>query len=204
MKDKELEKQIKSQIESAAASLLDDDEICTSLNITPKDLEKHYEVVENARLKIKQRLNAKRILNANNTGEKVEDIIKDIPENTYKRKKPKTATKEVEGVVVGRGENKTVVPPEEVYKLAKLWCSMQEIADWFNIPRETLKYNFSDLIAKGRAETKQALRRAQLKNALGGNTSMQIWLGKNILGQSDNPINNESVQVLPWLEEDTD
>ena len=204
MKDKESEKQIKSQIESAAASLLDDDEICSSLNITPKDLEKHYEVVENARLKVKQRLNAKRILNANNTGEKVEDIIKDIPENTYKRKKPKTATKEVEGVVVGRGENKTVVPPEEVYKLAKLWCSMQEIADWFNIPRETLKYNFSDLIAKGRAETKQALRRAQLKAAIGGNTSMMIWLGKNILGQSDNPINNESVQVLPWLEEDTD
>ena len=200
MKDKELEKQIKSQIESAAASLLDDDEICTSLNITPKDLEKHYEVVENARLKVKQRLNAKRILNANNTGEKVEDIIKDIPENTYKRKKPKTATKEVEGVVVGRGENKTVVPPEEVYKLAKLWCSMQEIADWFEIPRETLKYNFSDLIAKGRAETKQALRRAQLKNALGGNTSMQIWLGKNILGQSDQPLNNESSQVLPWLD----
>lgn len=193
-------KQLQSQIESAAASLLEDDEICSSLNITAKQLLEHYDIVESARLRVKQRLNAKRILNANNTGDKVDEIIKDIPENTYKRKKPKTATKEVEGIVVGRGDNKTVIPPEEVYKLAKLWCSMQEIADWFEIPRETLKYNFSDLIAKGRAETKQALRRAQLKNALGGNTSMQIWLGKNILGQSDQPLNNESSQVLPWLD----
>ena len=122
----------------------------------------------------------------------------------YNRKNKKWGTLTKEGLVVGRGDNQKVIPPDEVEKLAKLWCSMQEIADWFGIPRETLKYNFSDLIAKGRAETKQALRRAQLKNALGGNTSMQIWLGKNILGQSDNPINNESVQVLPWLEEDTD
>ena len=105
-----------------------------------------------------------------------------------------------EGLVVGRGENKKVVPPDEVIKLAKLWCSMQEIAEWFEIPRETLKYNFSDLIAKGRAETKQALRRSQIKSALGGNTTMLIWLGKNILGQNDNPINNSEDQILPWLE----
>jgi hypothetical protein len=76
------------------------------------------------------------------------------------------------------------------------------MAEWFEIPRETLKYNFSDLIAKGRSETKQALRRAQIKSALGGNTSMQIWLGKNILGQADQPINKDNTQVLPWLDED--
>lgn len=109
-----------------------------------------------------------------------------------------------EGLVVGRGENKKVIPPDEVIKLAKLWCTMQEIADWFEIPRETLKYNFSDLIAKGRAETKQALRRAQLKNALGGNTSMQIWLGKNILGQTDQPVSTENSQVLPWNDDQED
>jgi hypothetical protein len=122
----------------------------------------------------------------------------------YNRKNKKWGTMTKEGLVVGRGENKKVIPPDEVIKLAKLWCTMQEIADWFEIPRETLKYNFSDLIAKGRAETKQALRRAQLKNALGGNTSMQIWLGKNILGQSDQPLSTDNNQVLPWLDEDTD
>ena len=106
-----------------------------------------------------------------------------------------------QGLIVGRGDNKKVIPPDEVLKLAKLWCSMQEMADWFEIPRETLKYNFSDLIAKGRAETKQALRRAQIKSALSGNTSMMIWLGKNILGQQNDPIAADSSQILPWLEE---
>ena len=118
----------------------------------------------------------------------------------YNRKNKKWGKMTKEGLVVGRGENKKVVPPDEVIKLAKLWCSMQEIAEWFEIPRETLKYNFSDLIAKGRAETKQALRRSQIKSALGGNTTMLIWLGKNILGQNDNPINNSEDQILPWLE----
>ena len=59
-------------------------------------------------------------------------------------------------------------------------------------------------MTKGRAETKQALRKAQIKSAIGGNTTMLIWLGKNILGQNDNPINTSEEQVLPWLEESGD
>ena len=129
----------------------------------------------------------------------------------HKRQDPKWGTIEkkdakgnviavLEGLIVGRGDNKQVIIPEDVEKLAKLWCTFNEIADWFSIPVETLKYNFSDIIAKGRAETKQALRKAQLKAAITGNTTMMIWLGKNILGQSDNPINNSEDQILPWLE----
>ncbi len=30
------------------------------------------------------------------------------------------------------------------------------------------------------------------------------WLGKNILGQAESPINTENSQVLPWLDEDTE
>ena len=197
----EKDKKIIFDIETAAASLLTDDEICQSLDITVDVLANHYEVVEKARLKVKQKLNAKRILSANQSGNNIEELLKTIPDNDYKRKNIKTGKKTITGIVVGRGDNKKVIPPEEVFKLAKMWCTMQEIADWFGIPRETLKYNFSDLIAKGRSETKQALRKAQIKNALGGNTSMQIWLGKNILGQSDNPINTGEDKVLPWLEE---
>jgi len=29
---------------------------------------------------------------------------------------------------------------------------------------------------------------------------MQIWLSKNIMGFSDNPVNTESTVVLPWLD----
>lgn len=103
-----------------------------------------------------------------------------------------------EGLVVGRGDNKRVISPEEVENIARTWAEYGEIATILGINVETLKYNFSDQILKGRTETKQALRKAQIKAALGGNTTMLIWLGKNILGQSDSAIATSDNQVLPW------
>lgn len=118
----------------------------------------------------------------------------DIPAS--KRKTRKTAIMEVEGVVVGR--DKKIVPPNEVYKLAAIGCKNQEIADWFGIDENTLTYNFSEEITKGRVSLKQSLRKAQLSVALSGNATMLIWLGKNLLGQSESPLDTESNQPLPW------
>lgn len=92
-----------------------------------------------------------------------------------------------EGLVVGRGDNRRVISPETVTDLAATWADQKEIAQILDIPLGTLRYNFAKELEKGRAETKQALRRAQIKLALGGNVTMLIWLGKNILGQSDQP-----------------
>ena len=117
-------------------------------------------------------------------------------------KKDKSGSVTKEGIVVGR--DKTVVVPEEVYKLAKLHCTNREIAEWFGIEESTLKYNFSDIMAKGRTETKQALRRAQLKNALEGNTTMQIWLGKQMLGQREQPVSEDVSKILPWSDDATE
>ena len=105
---------------------------------------------------------------------------------------------EVYGYEVGRGNRKKVVTPEDVYKLAAIGCSDSEIARWFDIADNTLKYNFSEIIAKGRDDLKNSLRRAQIKLALSGNAVMLIWLGKNLLGQSDSPVNNEANAPLPW------
>ena len=118
------------------------------------------------------------------------------------RQNPKWGVVEREGLVVGRGVNRKVVPPDEVYKLAALGCTIEEISEWFQINRETLKYNFSDYITKGRADLKHRLRRAQIQTALDGNATLLIWLGKNILGQSDNPTNTEENSPLPWSEKD--
>lgn len=118
-----------------------------------------------------------------------------------RRKKLREGIKEVKGYIVGRDENQTVVPPEEVYKLAQIGCTIEEISDWFGVPANTIKYNFSDQIAKGRSETKQALRRAQIKLALQGNATMLVWLGKNMLGQSDNPLSINANGPLPWIDE---
>ena len=114
------------------------------------------------------------------------------------RQQPKWGTVTREGLVVGRGATKKVVPPDEVWKLAALGCTLEEMSDWFQVKPDTLKYNFADYIAKGRAELKRRLRAAQLKVAMGGNATMLIWLGKNILMQQENPTNNEANSPLPW------
>ena len=119
---------------------------------------------------------------------------------TSKRKTRKTATIEIEGVVVGR--DKKVIPPNEVFKLAALGCKDTEICDWFGIDGNTLRYNFSVELIKGRESLKQSLRRAMLHNAISNNNAaLQIFLAKNFLGMSDTPVNSEANQPLPWTDD---
>lgn len=118
----------------------------------------------------------------------------------YQVKNIKYGEKTVVGRVVGR--NKTVIPEEEFYKLAALHSSWKELSDWFSVPVGTLRDNFADLYEKATTETKQKLRRAQLDLAMKGDRVMLIWLGKNILGQAESPVNTESNQVLPWNDEE--
>jgi len=121
---------------------------------------------------------------------------------TGQRKDPKWGEMTKQGLVIGRGANKKVIDPKEVEKLAELHCTIQEMADFFNVPRETLKYNFRDIITKGKERTKQRLRKAQIELALKGNAVMLIWLGKNLLQQQDNPQDSSNLQPLPWSEEE--
>jgi hypothetical protein len=125
-----------------------------------------------------------------------EDIT---PKTPYKVTNIKYGEKTVRGRVIGRA--KTVIPEEQVLELSKLHCTSKEMAEFFDVPLSTFTDNFRDIITKGRLETKQRLRAAQLKLALNGDRTMLIWLGKNILGQMDQPINTTEDKVLPWLEE---
>lgn len=116
-------------------------------------------------------------------------------------KPKKLVAVEVFGYEVGRGRTKRVVFPEQVYNLAVIGCNDREIARWFDMDENTLRYNFSDIMEKGREDLKHSLRRAMIKNALGGNAALQIFLAKNLLGMSDNPTNGEANTPLPWTEE---
>jgi hypothetical protein len=102
------------------------------------------------------------------------------------------------------GRPKLEIDPELVYKLAVIHCSPKEIAQIVGCSADTIRGRFSDILAKGRAEGKQSLRRKQMEVAMSGNTSMLIWLGKNILGQSDTPISEEDLsKILPWSDDAT-
>jgi len=109
------------------------------------------------------------------------------------------------GLPVGRGDNKEVVPPEDVYKLAALGCTDNEIAGYHGIKPDTLRRNFAAELQKGREWVKIRLRKAMYENACENmHASVQIFLAKNILGMSDSPLDTEANAPLPWVETDED
>ena len=74
---------------------------------------------------------------------------------------------------------------EQVRKLAAMHCTVQEIADFFGCSRETVYKRFSPELTAGRAQGKMDLRTQQFKAARNGSAAMNIWLGKQYLGQKD-------------------
>jgi len=117
-------------------------------------------------------------------------------QKSQKSTRRKVEKVEVEAVVVGRDKKPVLV--DQVFALAAMGCKDTEIADWFGIDTNTLRYNFSVELLKGRESLKQSLRKKQIDVALQGNVTMLIWLGKNILGQSESSVDAEANQPLPW------
>lgn len=133
--------------------------------------------------------------------EQPEQDLTKYPRWEYKeRKDPKWGEVTKQGLIVGRGKTQRVVPPDEVWKLAEVGMTDREIAEWFQIKEDTLRYNFAEYLTKGRAGLKRRLRAVQLSTALSGNATLLIWLGKQYLGQSDSPINSDDDKVLPWAD----
>lgn len=75
--------------------------------------------------------------------------------------------------------------------LSALNCTLQEVAAFFGVSESSVDHRFTqepELKAaweKGRATGKLSLRRKQTELANGGNVTMLIWLGKQLLGQRD-------------------
>ena len=97
------------------------------------------------------------------------------------------------------GRTKKIVDPEQIRSLAKLGCTWDEIASVLQIARGTFAARMKektnrDAYDLGIAEGNMSLRRAQYDSAMGGNSTMLIWVGKNRLGQTDRvETSNETV-----------
>jgi len=125
------------------------------------------------------------------------DTVPSKPKRTGPKPK-KLVEATYSGIEVGRGDNKKVIDPKEVEKLAALGMKITEMSEWFGVDDSTLNYNFKHEIQKGKHNLNCSLRQAQIRLALSGNATMLIWLGRNILGQTDSDNHGEANTPLPW------
>lgn len=92
-----------------------------------------------------------------------------------------------------QGRPRTEVDWPLVDRLCAILCTQEEIADVAGtsptrLNTACLEYwgvSFAVYYRQQSANGKMSLRRAQVKNALKGNAQIQIWLGKQWLGQHD-------------------
>ena len=92
--------------------------------------------------------------------------------------------------------------------MCKIQCTKDEMCAIFQVHEETLTkwchatYNvgFSDIYKKISSTGKMSLRRQQFKSAENGNVTMQIWLGKQWLGQTDKvETDNKNTQSINFI-----
>lgn len=82
---------------------------------------------------------------------------------------------------------------KKVDRYLQAHCDGAGIAGLLGIDPETLyracqrdhKIGFSEYAAQKKGEGKELLKARQFETAMSGNVSMQIWLGKQYLGQRD-------------------
>lgn len=74
-----------------------------------------------------------------------------------------------------------------VEQLAKIQCTQEEISAVLGVSVDTLSRcpGFAEIHKRGGTEGKASVRRQQFKSSKDGSITMQIWLGKQYLGQSD-------------------
>ena len=77
------------------------------------------------------------------------------------------------------------IDTDQVEKLAGLGCTNIEIASFFGCTESFIRKSYSENVLKGKENGKIRLRQWQMKSAQKGNVAMLIWLGKQMLGQSD-------------------
>lgn len=83
------------------------------------------------------------------------------------------------------GRPPKVFDPDMIYTLASIGATQEETARVLGCSVDTIQRRYLDDYNDGLANIKTSLRRQQVKLALAGNVTMLIWLGKNLLDQSD-------------------
>jgi hypothetical protein len=94
------------------------------------------------------------------------------------------------GARSGAGRRPARIDLIELEKLCSLQATDEELASFFGVSVRTVENRrkqpkFAEAMNRGRAKGRISVRRAQMKLLESGSASMGIWLGKQLLGQSD-------------------
>src|SRR5882724_3061684 len=78
----------------------------------------------------------------------------------------------------------------ELERLSAMQCTDEEVGAWFKVTTRTIERRrknrvFAEVMDRGKAKGRISVRRMQMKLLEQGNATMGAWLGKNVLGQTD-------------------
>ena len=74
---------------------------------------------------------------------------------------------------------------KQIEMLSGFGCTIIEMAEFFTVDESLLRRKYMDKIRHGRQKLKLRIRQLQLKYASQGSVPLLIFLGKNLLNQSD-------------------
>ena len=89
------------------------------------------------------------------------------------------------GGVPGEPAHNRIVDERKLRELAEAGCSNAEMAAILGVSVAALTIHWRGVIEESRAKLGLTLRQLQISRARKGDTTMLIWLGKQILKQSD-------------------
>ena len=75
----------------------------------------------------------------------------------------------------------------------KIQCTYPEMCAILDCDENTLRHRFSGIIKKGQQEGRMSLRRNQFRTSE-KSVPMQIWLGKQYLGQKDAQLDDQKTK----------
>lgn len=115
------------------------------------------------------------------------------PKHMAPRKTAKVKTKSTASAKTKGGRPKVAIDMDQLKSMVEIQCTAEECAQVLGVSSDTIDRRLKEKTGQGFAEFykkhsaggKASLRRFQWKSAQGGNVSMQIWLGKQMLGQTD-------------------
>jgi hypothetical protein len=88
------------------------------------------------------------------------------------------------------------IDEKTVEALAKVGATNCEIADHFYVSENVIRNRFGEILTKARAQKKLRLRQLQWQLAEQGNLGMLIWLGKQMLGQTEKVEERRDIRIL--------